>query len=137
MASRTHVPDTIATFEVDARVKLGQGSFGTVYIGRDTDTNQEVAIKSIEPPVALRGTDFVKCIENELELLGSIHHPNIVRLLHHERRGSCVYMILELCMSDLQKFAAENELPEQLKLQFRTSFVSSSQTSSLQRHNTS
>ena len=27
-------------------------------------------------------------------------------------------MILELCTSDLQKFASENELPEQLKLHF-------------------
>ena len=70
MASLIHVPDTIAKYELHANEKIGQGAYGTVYRGRHADTNQKVAIKSIEPPVASRDTDFMKRIENELNLLG-------------------------------------------------------------------
>ena len=118
MASLTVVPDTIAHYEVFSSSKLGQGAYGTVYLGRDTSNNQQVAIKSIEPPVPQRGTNIMRRIQTEVKLLRLVNHPNIVRLLHYDQKDRCAYMVLELCTSDLRKFASEHHLPEGLKLDF-------------------
>ena len=122
MSRRIRVPDTVDHYAVDANEQLGQGSYGIVFQGRDTNTGQQVAIKCIKPPITSDGENIMKRIENELELLRSINHPNIVRLLHYKQTEQCAYMVLELCTCNLQEFATENELPEQLKMDFIRDF---------------
>ncbi|KAK4260039.1 hypothetical protein QN277_003212 [Acacia crassicarpa] len=60
--------------------KLGTGAFGTVYAGRLHD-NECVAIKKIK----YRDTNSVDLVMNEIKLLSSVSHPNLVRLL-----GCCI-----------------------------------------------
>ncbi|KAI9113414.1 hypothetical protein K1719_015341 [Acacia pycnantha] len=60
--------------------KLGTGAFGTVYAGRLHD-NEYVAIKKIK----YRDTNSVDLVMNEIKLLSSVSHPNLVRLL-----GCCI-----------------------------------------------
>lgn len=60
--------------------KLGTGAYGTVYSGKLHD-NEYVAIKKIK----YRDTNSVDRVMNEIKLLSSVSHPNLVRLL-----GCCI-----------------------------------------------
>ncbi|KAG1347959.1 LEAF RUST 10 DISEASE-RESISTANCE LOCUS RECEPTOR-LIKE PROTEIN KINASE-like 1.1 [Cocos nucifera] len=56
--------------------RLGTGAYGTVYVGR-IPNNEIVAVKRIR-----RGdTDSMDQITNEIKLISSVSHPNLVRLL--------------------------------------------------------
>ncbi|KAI4314909.1 hypothetical protein L6164_027772 [Bauhinia variegata] len=59
---------------------LGTGAFGTVYAG-NLHNNDWVAIKKIKH----RDTNSVDQVMNEIKLLSSVSHPNLVRLL-----GCCI-----------------------------------------------
>ena len=97
------LPSRIAHFDIFYNRALGQGSFGSLCVGRDTQNNTNVAIKRV---TSYRPrTDL--CIERELATLQSISHPNITKLLYHERLGNHTYFFLELCNKDLQRFALQ------------------------------
>ncbi|KAE7999837.1 hypothetical protein FH972_004231 [Carpinus fangiana] len=59
---------------------LGTGAFGTVYAGKFQD-DELVAIKKIK----YRDTNSIDQVLNEIKLLSSVSHPNLVRLL-----GCCI-----------------------------------------------
>ncbi|KAK4481482.1 hypothetical protein RD792_012382 [Penstemon davidsonii] len=56
--------------------RLGIGAYGTVYLGK-LNNNDWVAIKKIRN----RNSDIVEQVINEIKLLSSVSHPNLVRLL--------------------------------------------------------
>ncbi|XP_057747091.1 wall-associated receptor kinase-like 14 [Arachis stenosperma] len=60
--------------------RLGTGAFGTVYAG-NLHNDEWVAIKKIK----YRDTNSIDQVMNEIKLLSSVSHPNLVRLL-----GCCV-----------------------------------------------
>nr|XP_016503985.1 PREDICTED: wall-associated receptor kinase-like 14 [Nicotiana tabacum] len=60
--------------------RLGNGAYGTVYSGKLQSDNW-VAIKRIMN----RHTDSIEQVINEIKLLSSVNHPNLVRLL-----GCCI-----------------------------------------------
>ncbi|KAF5463891.1 hypothetical protein F2P56_014018 [Juglans regia] len=62
------------------RQRLGTGAFGTVYAGKLQD-DEWVAIKKIK----YRDTNSIDQVLNEIKLLSSVSHPNLVRLL-----GCCI-----------------------------------------------
>ncbi|KAI3439665.1 uncharacterized protein J3R85_004500 [Psidium guajava] len=57
------------------RQRLGTGAFGTVYAGKLNGDNEWVAIKRIKQ------RDSVEQVMNEIRLLSSVSHPNLVKLL--------------------------------------------------------
>lgn len=65
-----------ATGSFDESNKLGQGGFGTVYKGVLPD-GREVAVKRIFLNHKLRAADFY----NEVNIISSLEHKNLVRLL--------------------------------------------------------
>ncbi|MDX9720066.1 MAG: serine/threonine-protein kinase [Myxococcota bacterium] len=78
--------------------RLGQGGFGVVYRARQLSTGQTVAIK-----VLLQGPEYGvdalarhQRFEREMELIGQLKHPNIVRLIDsgHTPDGR-LYTVLE------------------------------------------
>ncbi len=56
----------------------GRGSYGTVYKALDTESNRTVALKNI--PLD-DGDNDISMIEEEISLLQSCDHPNIVKYL--------------------------------------------------------
>jgi serine/threonine protein kinase len=81
---------------------LNQGSFGTVSLARDIETDELVALKCITKPSALSSDDGY--VSDDLDLteelqyhsrLGS--HPNIVNLIHHFETESHLFIVLEFC----------------------------------------
>ncbi|TYJ28639.1 hypothetical protein E1A91_A06G013900v1 [Gossypium mustelinum] len=65
-----------ATNGFSEKQRLGTGAFGTVYAGK-LHTNSWVAIKRIKH----RDTDCIEQVVNEIKLISSVSHPNLVRLL--------------------------------------------------------
>ncbi|KAI0772765.1 Pkinase-domain-containing protein [Trametes elegans] len=86
----------------DAEVKpyvivsdLGKGSFATVYRGYHEQTHQQVAIKTVS-----RSGLSPKLFDNlqgEIEILKSLSHRHITRLLDVIRAERNIYLIMEFC----------------------------------------
>ncbi|PIA40221.1 hypothetical protein AQUCO_02500134v1 [Aquilegia coerulea] len=69
-----------ATNRFDPRRKIGDGGFGSVYLGQLYD-NRIVAVKKLhKPPQSMTRTNSEKAFCNEILILSSIQHPNLVKL---------------------------------------------------------
>uniref|UniRef100_A0AC34F2L4 Protein kinase domain-containing protein n=1 Tax=Panagrolaimus sp. ES5 TaxID=591445 RepID=A0AC34F2L4_9BILA len=82
--------------------KIGEGTYGVVYKGRNLITGQVVAMKKIRlendeegiPSTAVR----------EVSMLKELHHPNIVDLQCVIMEESRLYLIFEFLSMDLKKY---------------------------------
>ncbi|OXV11321.1 hypothetical protein Egran_00918 [Elaphomyces granulatus] len=84
---------------------LNHGSFGMVFLAKDTKTGDDVAIKCLTKP-AMTDASCPVIIDDRTEerechaRLG--HHPNIVNLIHSFETHAHIYLVLEYCsMGDL------------------------------------
>lgn len=94
---------------------IGSGSYSQVFKCYHTQTNKEYALKTIyltEIP------KMVKRIKEEIEVMKTLSHPNIVQLIDvyympSPENAKCLYMILEYCCNgDLYKFLDGKPLKE-------------------------
>ncbi|KAL4712416.1 hypothetical protein ACJJTC_001577 [Scirpophaga incertulas] len=82
--------------------KIGEGTYGVVYKGKNKITGQFVAMKKIRlesedegiPSTAIR----------EISLLKELNHPNIVKLEDVLMEESRLYLIFEFLSMDLKKY---------------------------------
>lgn len=74
--------------------KLGQGAFGTVFLSKKDGKNGYFATKQIDRAVADR-PNFQKYFKNELMLLKSLNHPNIVHLEDVKITQKFYYIVME------------------------------------------
>ncbi|KAH7724415.1 cyclin-dependent kinase 5-like isoform 1 [Aphelenchoides avenae] len=82
--------------------KIGEGTYGTVYKARNSETDAIVALKMVRlddedegvPSSALR----------EICLLKELKHPNIVRLYDVVHSDSKLTLVFEYCDQDLKKY---------------------------------
>lgn len=94
---------------LDGRYKslspLNHGSFGMVFLAKDTSNDEHVAIKCLSKASAAKDCPAIDVDENSVELAchGLIgHHPNIVNLLRSFETKAHIYLVLEYCpMGDL------------------------------------
>ncbi len=84
---------------------LNHGSFGMVFLARDTTTGEHVAIKCLSKVASAKDSSAIGVDEDSVELachdrLG--HHPNIVNLIRSFETKAHMYLVLEYCsMGDL------------------------------------
>ncbi|CAJ0864041.1 4954_t:CDS:10 [Entrophospora sp. SA101] len=85
--------------------KLGEGTYATVYKGRDRSTNEIVALKEIHldteegaPSTAIR----------EISLMKELRHPNIVKLLDVIHTENKLMLVFEFMHQDLKKYMDTN-----------------------------
>ena len=79
---------------------LNHGSFGMVFLAKDSSTDNLVAIKCLSKASAAKDCPAADVDENSVELIchGRIgHHPNIVNLLHSFETKAHIYLVLEYC----------------------------------------
>lgn len=74
--------------------KLGEGSFGAVYVGRHKTTGHTRAIKVIEK----KRMGSAAQIQDEIDVMKSLTHPNIVKLYEVFEDEKNIYLVMELCL---------------------------------------
>lgn len=79
---------------------IAEGGHGVIYEAYSTQYKTNFAFKK----VPLKGFN-----QSEIETLTSLDHQNIVRLYKIYRYNSFVYLLLELCPNDLDKFLNKNK----------------------------
>jgi calcium/calmodulin-dependent protein kinase I len=73
--------------------KLGSGAFATVVVAKSRETKEKVAIKIIHKS----GKTNVKLMEQEVEVLNNVHHPNCVSVREIFDTDKALYLVMDLC----------------------------------------
>jgi serine/threonine-protein kinase ULK/ATG1 len=99
-------PFKIGKFATDGRV-IGVGSFATVCLGVNTETQEKVAIKIVKKDFEEMSAKTKKQLEAEIDIMKSLSHPNIVKLYdvcrHPANQELC--LVMEYCdMGDLESY---------------------------------
>ncbi|WFD45089.1 mitogen-activated protein kinase kinase kinase [Malassezia psittaci] len=79
---------------------IGAGSFGKVFLGMNAKTGLLMAVKQVELPngdeaTTLRRKKMIQSLEDEIALLKTIQHPNIVHYLDSYADGEFLNIFLE------------------------------------------
>ena len=94
--------------------KIGRGAFAQVYKAFWKETEYYVAVKQFD--TSQMPEETVESVLMEVNLLGSLNHPNILRILGYHRDDESLYLMLEYAeegsLLDLVK--ETNGLPEDL-----------------------
>ncbi|TDH74351.1 hypothetical protein CCR75_001448 [Bremia lactucae] len=75
--------------------KLGSGAFSVVHIATHRETRKQVAVKCIAK-VSL-GSQDVGSLKQEVEVMSSLNHPNLVPLLDYFEEDRYYYIVTPLC----------------------------------------
>ncbi len=91
--------------------KIGEGTMGAVYRGVQESTGTEVAVKILHVKFALE-REFVERFKREVRVLGSLKHPNTVRILGHgQMEDTSLYIVMELLEGRGLDVALRNDGP--------------------------
>jgi eukaryotic-like serine/threonine-protein kinase len=71
---------------------LGRGGFAEVYLGEHTRLNMQAAIKVLHTYLA---DEDVEKFQNEAQIIATLVHPNIVRLLDFDVRDGIPFLIMD------------------------------------------
>src|SRR3954453_13660326 len=75
---------------------LGQGGMGLVFGGIQTSMQRPVAVKTLNPQLAIAPTFFER-FKGEAELASKLRHPNIITIYDFGRTSDGVcYFVMEL-----------------------------------------
>ncbi|VEU20609.1 DEKNAAC101438 [Brettanomyces naardenensis] len=77
--------------------KIGQGSYGSVYLGLDGLTGELMAVKEVDLPTSSEDSrnKMVTALKREMNLLRELNHENIVRYLGSAADSAKMYIFLE------------------------------------------
>lgn len=90
---------------------IGEGQFATVYKARDTETDQEVAIKKIKLGNIQEAKDGVnRTALREIKLLQELHHENVIALLDVHGKDSSISLVFEIMETDLEQILHERNI---------------------------
>ena len=78
---------------------IGEGSFGKVYKGRKKYSGQVVALKFI-PKKGRSSKDLIN-LQREIDIMRSLHHPNIISLLDSFETANEVCVVTEYAEGEL------------------------------------
>ena len=108
------VVKNIGNYTYDLKDKLGEGTFGQVFKGKDKQ-DKDVAIKVISRRIIDANKMMENSLYNEIEIMKALKSPNIVRLIDVIYSNNNVYIIQEFCKGgDLRKALKKREyFPEE------------------------
>lgn len=111
-------------YEIEAAI--GQGGMGAVYRARDRQTGQIVAVKQLRPDASagFESKEMLARFDNEWQLLRTLNHPRIPRMLDAFRIEECGYYVMEFIEGKSLDQALRSykttgrRFPEELLLQY-------------------
>ena len=113
---------------------LGKGAFGEVYLTHKKGSNECYATKKYERD-KIENTEAFKYLKNEIAILQTLNHPNIVKFVDIKKTKKHFYIVMEFCnggeLSDaLEKYQLKygKPFPEELVQYFMRQIVSAFKT---------
>ncbi|KAK5258530.1 mitogen-activated protein kinase kinase kinase [Exophiala xenobiotica] len=94
-------PKRQATFKIIRGQLIGKGTYGRVYLGMNATTGEFLAVKQVEVNHKAAGHDkerikeMVAALDQEIDTMKDLEHPNIVQYLGFERKEFSVSIYLE------------------------------------------
>jgi len=85
---------------------LGEGYYGSVRIGTHAKKDEEYAVKILKKTNISRFKDL-KQIAEEIHVLKTYRHPNIIHLEEVIHAADNIYVVTERCFMDLHKYNSE------------------------------
>jgi 5'-AMP-activated protein kinase catalytic alpha subunit len=83
-------------FDLNGKIKtIGSGSYGQVYLGLNTITNEYYAIKHMDKKNTQNLLHSLTAVQKEIEIQSKIEHPNIVKLLYVKETDISYDLIME------------------------------------------
>jgi mitogen-activated protein kinase kinase kinase len=95
------VPQRQPTFRIIRGQLIGKGTYGRVYLGMNADNGEVLAVKLVEINPRIAGTDkdkvkeMVAALDQEIDTMQHLEHPNIVQYLGCERGEFSISIYLE------------------------------------------
>ncbi|KKK13023.1 hypothetical protein ARAM_001874 [Aspergillus rambellii] len=95
------IPQRQPTFRIVRGRLIGKGTYGRVYLGMNADTGEVLAVKQVEinPRIAGQDKDRIKemvaAMDQEIDTMQHLEHPNIVQYLGCERGEFSISIYLE------------------------------------------
>lgn len=74
--------------------KLGEGGMGAVYLARQADIEQDIAIKVLLREAA-QNPEIIQRFYREAKVISMLTHPNIIRVFIFGRREGLLYLAME------------------------------------------
>lgn len=74
---------------------IGVGGMGTVYLGVDTQTGEQVALKQLRPEISQDQPEMIARFAREAEALARLNHPHIVKVLDTFEESPHSYIVME------------------------------------------
>jgi len=94
-------PKRQATFKIIRGQLIGKGTYGRVYLGMNASTGEFLAVKQVEVNHKIAGQDkerikeMVAAMDQEIDTMQHLEHPNIVQYLGCERKEFAISIYLE------------------------------------------
>uniref|UniRef100_A0A914I337 Protein kinase domain-containing protein n=1 Tax=Globodera rostochiensis TaxID=31243 RepID=A0A914I337_GLORO len=101
--------------------KIGEGTYGIVYKGKEKKTGKFVAMKKIRLESEDEGVPSTAI--REISMLLELRHPNIVCLEDVIMQENRLYLIFEFCQMDLKRFLDNMCDPAGMEVQMLKSFL--------------
>ena len=76
---------------------LNKGGFAEIFLSKKKGVNELLATKRIEQEAIQNNPKLKKYLENEIIILNTIKHPNIIRLYDVKLKPDYVYITMEYC----------------------------------------
>lgn len=80
--------------DYEMQMQLNSGSHGVVWSAIKKDTRENVAVKIMKKNIRHNSRGV---IQREIEILASLHHPNILRFIDAYEDSHTFYVVTELC----------------------------------------
>ena len=88
-------PNLTTLKDYDIQVLIGQGAFGIVQRGVKKETNIKVALKQYEKSKLLQDSSRVEALKKEIDILGRLDHPGIMKFHDAIDSGNKVSIVVE------------------------------------------
>ena len=98
----------LPTMKYKVTNKIGEGSYGAVYLAHNLFTKQKVAIKRIVKSEENKIDELE--LKNEINILKKLDHPNILKIIEFYSSEHSYYIITDYC--------ANGELYDQIKYKY-------------------
>jgi serine/threonine protein kinase len=89
-------PDDLLADRFRIEHEVGSGAYGAIYLARDLQTGDELAVKALPPPGQGASETAVGRFERELKVVRNLQDPSIVRVVDYgETDDGVLYMVME------------------------------------------